>query len=135
MTHAALVNNALLLIVVLMTLLLVMFLCAVIWTDLEPVGAPEPPVLKPPVPPRPRAATSGAAARSGGAGYAARHANAAVPMQNVIHRPEVSGRPPWDPLPNGQNVIHRPEVWGEPPWGPAPKPASLHRQGRWPSGG
>jgi hypothetical protein len=103
MSQAGMANDGVFCFMVVLTLLLVMFIYAVISTPPEPADSPEPPVLKPAAPPsppplpvRPRATTppSGAADQSGDAGYAARHASAAVP---VIEPPKVSGGPPWGP--------------------------------------
>ena len=46
MSHAALVNEAILWLVVSMTVLLVLFLCAVICTAPEPPGSPRPTVQR-----------------------------------------------------------------------------------------
>jgi len=88
---------------ILMTLLLMMFLYAVVATPPEEATrSSEEPALEPPTPPppapapalaarRPQAPTSLAgAARRPGAGYAARHAPAAVP---AISPPKVTSRP------------------------------------------
>jgi hypothetical protein len=108
MGHATLVNDGLFWFVILLTLLLLMFICAVIATPPEDAVRTEPPTLNAPAPPppapaaalpagRPQALPSpaGAARRSGGAGYAARHTPAAAP---AISRPKVSSGPAWRPV-------------------------------------
>src|SRR2546429_5890001 len=70
-----------------------------------PRRLPEPPALPPAAPPplparpRPRATElpAGAAGQPGDADNPARHAAGPAPRQAVIHRPTVSGEPPWVP--------------------------------------
>ena len=102
MSHAALVFWC----VAGLTLLLVMFLFAVIAMPPEDAVPTEPPALKTPPPPpspvrRPPATVlpAGSVGQLGGAGYAPRHGDALEPEQKVVHRPEVSGGPPWEPAP------------------------------------
>jgi hypothetical protein len=107
MTHTALVNDVLFWLVIAMALLLVMFIYAVITAP--PQGAPpaEPPALEWPAPELPApapalpagrplapASPAGAAGLSGDAGYAARHAPAAAPVNSPA---KVSSGPRWGP--------------------------------------
>jgi hypothetical protein len=134
MSPAALVNAALFWFVVVLALLLTMFVYAVIAMPAEdavPTG--------PPTPHRPAHAASqarrqpGAAPAAadttgpaGGDGPAAGAADAGVLRRDEVHRPDVSGAPPWDLEPAEREVIHRPQVSGKPPWEPAAKPPWLN---------
>jgi hypothetical protein len=108
MTHAVLVNDALLSLLIVMTLLLVMCIYAVIAAPPQGAAPAEPPaleplVLTPPAPApalpaqRPQAPTypAGAAGLSGGAGDPARHTHAAA---SVISPPKASSGPRWGPV-------------------------------------
>lgn len=108
MTHAVLVNDALLWLLIVMALLLVMFIYAVIVTPPQRAPPAEPPaleplVLTPPAPApalpaqRPLAPTSpgGGVGLSGGIGYPARHTHAAAP---VISPLKASSGPRWGPV-------------------------------------
>jgi hypothetical protein len=122
MSHSAMVNDGVSTFVVLLTLLLVMFLYAVSQMPPGSADSPDPPAPAPPARARraqpPATAVAGVASAPGTtapesaakvpagmsghsrhAGYAARHAVAPVPGPNVIHPPQVSGGPPWEPAP------------------------------------
>ena len=114
MTHAALVNDALVWFLIVMTLLLVMFLTAVILAHCEPHSSPAPPrhkasapprplpVRRPPAttpPPQPLVRRPPAAAGWSGGDDATQEFRALVLMQNRVEWPKVSGKPPWDPAP------------------------------------
>jgi hypothetical protein len=121
MSHSAMVNDGVSTFVVLLTLLLVMFLYVVSQMPPESADSPDPPAPAAPARARaqspapavadvasapgttaPGSATRVAAGMSGhsrNAGYAARHAVTPAPEPNVIHPPQVSGGPPWEPAP------------------------------------
>ena len=117
------VNDGLLLLLALMTLLLVMFLYAVITLSPEDAIGSEPPVLNLPAPPPPspvgqwsqtRAVPAAAAGQPSHTAGPAWNSDAPVPAPYRVHRPKVSGRPPWEPAPR-------------PRWEPAPRPLRLQR--------
>ena len=130
MSHAALVNEAILWLVVSMTVLLVLFLCAVIWTAPEPPGSPLPTVQRSafeallakrqlwaaPLPLSPRASPVPPVTRPRGA--MPRHL---WETRSTSRR----RRAPWDLAPGEPDIVHRPTVSGKPPWGPAPKPPGI----------
>lgn len=118
MTHADLVNDALLGFLIVMTLLLVMCVAAVFFAPAEAAGSPvsprhkapaaalplparRTPATTPPLPVRrPRAAAlTPAAAGWSGADDATQEFRVRVLVQNGVERLKVSGRPPWDPAP------------------------------------
>jgi hypothetical protein len=112
------VNDGLLLLLALMTLLLVMFLYAVITLSPEDAIRTEPPVLNLPAPPPPspagqwsqaRAVPAAAAGQPSHTAGPAWNSDAPVPAPYRVHRPKVSGGPPWEPAPR-------------PRWEPAPRP-------------
>ncbi|HET9254630.1 MAG TPA: hypothetical protein VFO16_05435 [Pseudonocardiaceae bacterium] len=121
MTHAALMNAALLLFLVFVTLLLAMFIGAVIAAPsapadsstpvpetpgpsaLEPAALPVPEMPGPPSP-LPRRRPLATASAAGVASWSANadadgHAGAPMPIYSAVLRPEVSGGPPWGPAP------------------------------------
>jgi hypothetical protein len=121
MTHAALMNAALLLFLVFVTLLLVMFIGAVIVAPSAPPDSstpapetPAPPAPEPaalPVPempgspaPLPRRRPLATVSAAGVASWSADadadgRAGAPMPVYSAVLRPEVSGGPPWGPAP------------------------------------
>jgi hypothetical protein len=120
MTHADLVNDALLWFLIVMTLLLVMCVAAVFFAPAEAASSPvsprhkapaaalrlparRTPATTPPLPVpvrRPRAAApTPAAAGWSGADDATQEFRVRVLMQNRVERLKVSGKPPWDPAP------------------------------------
>jgi hypothetical protein len=107
MTHTALVNDALLWSLAVMTLLLVMFIYAVITAPPQDAPPAEPPALEWPAPELPApapalpagrplapASPAGAAGLSADAGYTARHAPAAAPVNSPAR---ASSGPRWGP--------------------------------------
>ncbi len=131
MSHVALVNEAIFWLVVSMPVLLVLFLCAVIWTPPEPSGSPPPTVQRSAfeaLPPKRQLWTAplpaGTAGQSGAASYAATQGHTTMPVENALHQPKAPGAP-WDLAPGEPNIVHRPTVSGKPPWGPAPKPPGI----------
>jgi hypothetical protein len=112
------VNDGLVVLLLALMLLLVMFLYAVITLSPEDSIRAEPPVLNPPVPlppspvgrwsqtPTVPAAAAGQPSHIAGPVW---NSDAPVPAPYGVHRPKVSGRPPWEPAP-------------QPLWEPAPRP-------------
>jgi hypothetical protein len=107
MTHTALVDGVLFWLVVAMALLLVMFIYAVVTAPPQGAAPAEPPALEWPAPELPApapalpagwplapASPAGAAGLSGDAGYAARHAPAAAPVNPPA---KASSGPRWGP--------------------------------------
>jgi hypothetical protein len=107
MTHTALVDGVVFWLVIAMALLLVMFIYAVITAPPQGAAPAEPPALEwparelpgpaPALParwPLAPASPAGAAGLSGDAGYAARHATAAAPVNSPA---KASSGPRWGP--------------------------------------
>lgn len=117
------VNDGLFLLLALMVLLLVMFLYAVITLSPEDAIRTEPPVLNLPAPPPPSpvvrwsqtppvpAAAAGQPRHAAGPAW---KSDALVPAPHGVHRPKISGGPPWEPAPR-------------PRWEPASRPLRLQR--------
>ena len=125
MTHAALVNTAVLWLLAVMTVLLVMCLIAVILAPAQRPGsamlqgheAAVPPAALPslqspatPSPPSPgrqplaTAATAGRHRWPAAAGESAELDAVHPVMTDLIGRPKVSGSPPWEPAPKPPGV-------------------------------
>ena len=133
------VNDGLFLLLALMTLLLVMFLYAVITLSPEDAIRTEPPVLTlrapPPASPVSRwpqtpavpAAAAGQLSHTVGPAW---DSDAPVPAPDGVHRPKVSGGPPWEPAPRppSEPALRPPWEPPRPPWEPAPRSPSLQRQ-------
>ena len=144
MTHTALVNTALSGGVAVMALLLVMCVLAVIVSpsqvpsshaapgrrDAAP-APPPPPARSPAAPPAPLVPRGQppVTAPAGFNGWPVPDPGTTGPgaplplMHDRVPQPEVSGKPPWEPV---HDRIWRPKVSGGPPWGPAPKPPGMN---------
>jgi hypothetical protein len=132
------VNDGVFLLLALMTLLLVMFLYAVITLSPEDAIRTEPPMLHLPAPlpaspvsrwPQTPAVPAAAAGQPSHTVGLAWDSDAPVSAPDGVHRPKVSGGPPWEPAPRppSEPALRPPWEPPRPPWEPAPRSPSLQQ--------